>query len=287
MSNYNGEGCISEAFSSIQGEGGSVRGSCFGKKQIFVRLCGCNLAEGAFDSSGCFWCDSKSAQISNQPTFKYEEMPGSKNLLEGKNPVNIKALMEIVKNLITKDLHSIAFTGGEPLCQLDFILSLSNALINNNVIYPLFLETNGSVNLKESQFDSIAKRFKFCCCDIKDKSANATSLKKWKDLVKTELNFIKTTALLGVNTFAKIIVTAKTEIEDIKWISKSLSEIKHVNGEQVGLAIQPVTFSEKKFKDKYSVNLERLNQIFYATSEFIKPESLTLSVQIHKMLDLL
>ncbi len=56
------EGYLSELFSSIQGEGGTVRGSCFGKRQIFIRFAGCNLANRAFNSSGCFWCDSPTAQ---------------------------------------------------------------------------------------------------------------------------------------------------------------------------------------------------------------------------------
>ncbi len=287
MSDNKSEGCISEVFSSLQGEGGTVRGSCFGKRQIFVRLCGCNLAEGVFGSSGCFWCDSKSAQISNQPTFNYEKIPASKMLITGKNPVKIASLVEIIKNLATTDLHSISFTGGEPLCQINFILSLSNALIENKINYPLYLETNGSVNLTESQFNSIAKVFKFCCCDIKDKSANASSTKKWGELVQAELNFIKNIVRLNVNTYAKLIVTSKTTLEDIKWISKGLSEIKYPNGEQVGLAIQPVTFTEKNLKDKFSIKSERLNQIFYAAAEFIHPNNLTLSIQIHKMIDLL
>lgn len=55
-------GYFSEVFSSIQGEGGLVRGSCFGKRQIFVRFSGCNLSDGGFGSRGCFWCDSPTSQ---------------------------------------------------------------------------------------------------------------------------------------------------------------------------------------------------------------------------------
>ena len=75
------EGYLSEVFSSIQGEGGTVRGSCFGKRQIFVRFSGCNLAEGALGLTGCFWCDSPRAQKLKARRFEYEESPGSQKLL--------------------------------------------------------------------------------------------------------------------------------------------------------------------------------------------------------------
>ena len=55
-------GYLFEIFSSIQGEGGTVRGSCFGKRQVFIRFAGCNLANQGFNTSGCFWCDSRTSQ---------------------------------------------------------------------------------------------------------------------------------------------------------------------------------------------------------------------------------
>ena len=68
---------ITEIFSSIQGEGGIVRGSCFGKRQIFIRFSGCNISDGLYGTSGCFWCDSINAQKSQPPKAKFEESPGS------------------------------------------------------------------------------------------------------------------------------------------------------------------------------------------------------------------
>ena len=62
MTDLSSKAFLSEIFSSIQGEGGTLRGSCFGKRQIFIRFAGCNLAKGAYDTNGCFWCDSTLAQ---------------------------------------------------------------------------------------------------------------------------------------------------------------------------------------------------------------------------------
>lgn len=287
MFELNSEGYISEIFSSIQGEGGTVRGSCFGKRQIFIRFSGCNLAEGAFETNGCFWCDSLAAQKLETPIFKYEESPGSKNLLSSKNPVEIKETIKVIKKLITPDLHSISFTGGEPLYQANFILNLSNALKDASIGYPFYLETNGTILPSENQIKEIAENFKYCCCDIKDKSSRAASLEGWYDLVEIELKFIRKMIKFGIDTFAKVVVTSQTQIPDIQWICKNLSIIKYPDGHVVGLAIQPVALESQELRNKYSISTTHLNSLFYVASEFIPPESLTLSIQAHKFLNLL
>ena len=73
MINPDLEGYIAEIFSSIQGEGGTVKGSCFGKRQIFIRFSGCNIASGAFKSTGCFWCDTSQAQLRETEYFNYSK----------------------------------------------------------------------------------------------------------------------------------------------------------------------------------------------------------------------
>ena len=281
------EGYLSEIFSSIQGEGGTVRGGCFGKPQIFVRFSGCNLALGDLNSKGCFWCDSKYAQKLENETFKYEEIPRSQNLLRSKNPVKIQKLIKIIQKLITSDLHSISFTGGEPLYQLDFVLNLAKALKISGIEYPLYLETNGAIRVNDKQIEEISKYFKYCCCDIKDRSSKVASQEKWKNLVEFELVFINKMVKLGVETFAKIVVTSQTQIQDIRWICKNLSRIKYPNDQAVGLAIQPVFLENKRLKKRDSISIGHLNNIFYTASEFLSPESLTLSIQAHKFLKLL
>ena len=51
-------GYIQEIFSSFQGEGAAVEGSCYGLRQIFLRFAGCPIALGAHGTKGCIWCDS-------------------------------------------------------------------------------------------------------------------------------------------------------------------------------------------------------------------------------------
>ena len=91
----------------------------------------------------------------------------------------------------------------------------------------------------------------------------------------------------GIDVFAKIIVTNKTEIGDISWISNSLSNIKFHDGKSVGLAIQPVYFEDPDLMKKHSISEQLLNNLFYAAGKRLKPESLSLSIQAHKYLNLL
>ncbi len=280
------ESFITEIFSSIQGEGGTVRGSCFGKRQIFIRFSGCNLSDGLYGTSGCFWCDSINAQDPQPPKAKIEEIPGSLRYNYLRNPITKDNLINIIQKLITKDLHSISFTGGEPLCQLDFILDFAEFLENNHINYPLYLETNGTLIPNKKQLNILAKYFRFCCCDIKDRSSQSSIEKTWKELVIKELDFIKVFVEMNINIFAKIIVTSQTKIGDIGWICHNLSEIEYSNGESVGLAIQPVYLIDEDLKERYLISIDHLNELFYKAAESLSSEQISLSIQAHKYLNL-
>ncbi|TXT62048.1 MAG: putative 7-carboxy-7-deazaguanine synthase [Promethearchaeota archaeon] len=280
-------GYLLEVFSSFQGEGGTVRGSCFGKKQIFIRFAGCNIAHKQFGTSGCFFCDTPEAQSFEAKKYQYEKTPSTQIFSSGSNPIEKKHLLRIVNSLISTDLHSISFTGGEPLCQLSFLLDGATALKKNKIIYPLYLETNGSILPNESQLSSMSNLFTYCCCDLKDKSSYAAEKTQWKKLVQTELTFIKTMISINILTFAKLVVTSETKVHDIEWLAQKLSKIRYSDGYTVGLAIQPVYLTQQKRVKKYSVSHEQLNRIFSAAAQFLPLESLTLSIQAHKFLDLL
>lgn len=278
---------ISEIFSSFQGEGGTVRGSCFGKRQIFIRYQGCNLFRGEFGSHGCFWCDSPQARDLQQDTFQYEIEPNSQKLKKGKNPIKISIIIDIIRSLITRDLHSISFTGGEPLYQKELVVNLSKTLKKQGINYPLYLETNGSIKIDDDMISQLANNFSYCCCDIKDKSSRAASNEMYNNLIKAELSFLKKFVDLDVDTFAKLVITSQTEMKEIELISKQLSKIQYSDGQVIGLAIQPVTLEEEEKSNKYSISLEFLNDVFQAAASFIPTESLTLSIQAHKYLKLL
>jgi len=283
----NSKGYLSEIFSSLQGEGGTVRGSCFGKRQIFIRFAGCNIANNAFNSKGCIWCDTAEAQNFTPKEYHYEDLPGSQQFKIKKNPAHVDQLIEIFDKLKTPDLHSICFTGGEPLCQLEYLLLTAKTIKEQGIDYPLYLETNGSIRPNDTQIKQLSSLFEYCCCDIKDRPSNASMIDQWKNLIDIELEFIKLFAINDVNVFAKIVVTNETEIGDIKWISKSLSEIKYTDGNSVGLAIQPAYFEITELTARYNISHDHLNHMFYAAAKYLKPNCLTLSIQAHKFLNLL
>ncbi len=103
---------VKEIFTSIQGEGPYV-----GYKQLFIRLCGCNL--------DCSYCDTD-FDANDSREYSIQELTNICN-----------------KN---SDCHSVSLTGGEPLLYTDFIKEFAE---QSNL--PLYLETNGTLpdKLKE------------------------------------------------------------------------------------------------------------------------------------------
>lgn len=101
---------LTEIFESIQGEGYYI-----GVKQTFIRFSGCNL--------DCYYCDTVKTS-----KYCFDHINGEKIL----NPVPLTH----VQNLIDRSkVHSVCFTGGEPLLHADFIASLKKTRA-------FYLETN-------------------------------------------------------------------------------------------------------------------------------------------------
>lgn len=125
---------VKEIFSSIQGEGPYV-----GYKQLFIRLCGCNLK--------CAYCDT---EFDSKDAKDY----------------TIEEIKQIIDS--NKDCHSISLTGGEPLLHTDFIKELAK-----NTDTPLYLETNGTLYEKLKE---VIEFITYVSADIKLPSA--TGLKE-------------------------------------------------------------------------------------------------------------
>lgn len=123
---------VKEIFTSIQGEGPYV-----GYKQLFIRLCGCNL--------NCSYCDTD---------FKIG--------MNDNKEYSTNELIDICKN--NSDCHSVSLTGGEPLLHTDFIKEF-----NEYCNLPIYLETNGTLPEKLSEvIDCIS----YISADIKLPSAS-------------------------------------------------------------------------------------------------------------------
>ena len=146
---------VKEIFTSIQGEGKYV-----GYKQLFIRLCQCNLK--------CAYCDTD---------------------------FNIKDADEYSINYLLKlcsenmDCHSVSLTGGEPLLEKDFIkeFGLKSPL-------PVYLETNGTLykNLNE-----VIDFVTYIAADIKLPSASGNNPlwdvhEKFFEIASRKILFAKT-----------------------------------------------------------------------------------------------
>lgn len=121
------KGYLSEIFVSFQGEGLQA-----GRRQLFVRLAGCNLR--------CRYCDTPD---SLERTARFRVDCPDSDPVELANPVAPAAVLSIALRLMEKASGSIdgaAFTGGEPLLQADFLAEL---LADARWPRPRLLETNG------------------------------------------------------------------------------------------------------------------------------------------------
>lgn len=129
---------VKELFSSIQGEGPFV-----GYKQVFIRLCGCNLS--------CKYCDT---DFSAKDSKEY----------------SIDELIDFVEK--NKECHSVSLTGGEPLLYTEFIKTFAN-----KSALPIYLETNATLPEK---LEEVINYIEYVSADIKLPSA--TGLKPQWDI---------------------------------------------------------------------------------------------------------
>ncbi len=158
---------IIEIFKSIQGEGPYT-----GIDQLFVRFFGCNIH--------CDFCDT--------PQENYKEY-------------GVQQLKSEVTGF--KNFHSISLTGGEPLCQADFIREFLDTTTGRD--YKIYLETNGTLPLELAK---VIDQVDIVAMDIKLPSA--TGRQGFWHEHEEFLNIAK-----SKDVFVKMVVTKSTVEEDI------------------------------------------------------------------------
>lgn len=119
-------GYLSELFVSFQGEGLHA-----GRRQLFVRLGGCNLR--------CRYCDTPESLV-RVPRFRVHRT--NDGPWDGANPVSVTDLLRHAGLLLEAEgpVDGVAVTGGEPLLQAEF---LGEVLQGDVLPRPRVLETNG------------------------------------------------------------------------------------------------------------------------------------------------
>jgi len=189
---------ISEIFKSIQGEG-----IYQGIPQIFVRFFGCNLE--------CAFCDTVLSSFSQM------------------------SIQEVLSQILShQDYHSITFTGGEPLLQVDFLTELAKELKKKDK--ELHLETNGTLceELEKiiAYLDVIAMDFKL--------PSSTNSKAYWNE----HGQFLRVARQRKV--FAKAVIGKDTDIYDIH---KALILIKRFDP-ALSLILQPQNPFERELEEK-------------------------------------
>jgi len=179
---------IAEVYESIQGEGIYA-----GARQIFVRFYGCNLS--------CKFCDTK---LTNFDKYSSVELD---NLLQK----------------FSQSVHSVCFTGGEPLMQNDFLKKMLGIVKHRG--YTTYLETNGTPfeELKSvlDDIDTIAMDFKL---------PSSTGLHGLWDEHKRFLE-----AALKKDVFVKMVICHSTIKDDL---DKAIGIISSFNS-NIPVVLQP------------------------------------------------
>lgn len=143
---------ICETFYSVQGE------IDIGKPAIFIRLQGCNM------QPKCSFCDT------------------SYSWNEGKEMNNNEIYEEILPYL--RKCNYIVFTGGEPTCQLNDIVSFMDYLKEKIITMYYGIETNGLIFLED------LKRFDNISVSPKKQNINIETLKKFMKIPFVRFKFV-------------------------------------------------------------------------------------------------
>ena len=226
---------INEIFESIQGEG-----KYLGANQIFVRFSNCNLH--------CKFCDTQ--------------------FFEGKE-YDVEMLLKEISSFDLSKVHSISFTGGEPLMFVDFLNEFLDDFkdISKEYNIKIYLETNGTLS---QNLQKIIDKIDIVSMDIKLKTSTGEEN-------KFEINdkFLKIAS--NVETYVKVVFDNKieeNEIENCCYLAKKYN---------VSLYLQPESsFLFKELKNQNNtLFLENIHKKFlkYYKNVFLIP-------QVHKFLNL-
>lgn len=208
---------LDEVFASIQGEGPHI-----GRRHIFVRFLGCDLA--------CGYCDTPAARVPAVEAAKRScrvqtstgAVPAKPEIIP--NPVAAADLSGFCSRLTlpSRSRPVISLTGGEPLLQSRFLREWLPAVRD---AYNIYLETSG---IHADELMGIRDLVDAVSMDMKLPSSTGQPA-RWEEHKK----FLA--ASLGRDVFVKIVVTNSTTLEDVRKTASLIAEIDPA----IPLVIQP------------------------------------------------
>ena len=216
-------GWVHEIFASVQGEG-----IYCGQRQTFVRLAGCNLS--------CSYCDTAFAVEPRPDSCRVERSPGSGDFDLYPNPLSPEDALALCLSLKSK---TAALTGGEPLCQIEFLAALLDYLKRRGI--STYLETNGVL------FDELARvveRVDVVAMDIKLPSASGEEC--WEDSAR----FLSVASRTQV--FVKVVVAGNTTASEVR----RAAEIISGQHRRIALVIQPASRTGSDLTPSHLIDLQ-------------------------------
>lgn len=217
-------GFLSEIFVSFQGEGLHV-----GRRQLFVRMGGCNIR--------CRYCDTPDS-LERGKTFRVHGGGSSEEIA---NPVTSAQLAELVAPFIDAEpLDGVAFTGGEPLLQADFLVGF---LEQTNLPHPRLLETNGML---PQRLEKLLPLVDVVSMDIKLPS-NTGEPPFWEEHER----FL---SLARGKVYVKVLVDAGTATEEVQ----RAVELVAATAPEAPVYLQPIQQPDGRF----DLRGERLDELF-------------------------
>ncbi|MHA1211922.1 MAG: 7-carboxy-7-deazaguanine synthase QueE, partial [Candidatus Heimdallarchaeota archaeon] len=117
----------------------------------------------------------------------------------------------------------------------------------------------------------------YACVDIKDRSARSVKNSQWEKLIDKEIESMDILQNNSAKIFAKLVVTEETRLDDVRMFAERLREIV------VPIVIQPVT----PLGGVGPISNQKLFKITETLAEVLPTEMFGLSIQGHKMVNLL
>ena len=218
---------VKEIFASVQGEGLHV-----GELQLFIRFCNCNLS--------CNYCDTSFKK--DKKTVEY-------------------GVEELAKIILHSEVKTVSFTGGEPLCEVNFLKELLPLIKPHKTIY---LETNGTM---PNALSSVIKYIDVVSADIKLKSV--TKQENQFEINNEFFNIAKEKECLIKVVFADNI--EKNEIGEVIKIAKKYN--------------LPIVLQPMMIKNNFASDINKLIEI-YKLFYKLYPNT-KLIPQVHKFLKII